>query len=69
MKQLLLLVALLVPLSLLIAGCDGTAGSSGKSSEPTAEQKKQMQEQMQKNMAKTTQNAQGQGTSGGAAKK
>lgn len=50
MKRLLLLVAMLVPLSLFIAGCD--SGAPKKAPEPTADQKKQKQEEMQKNMAK-----------------
>lgn len=51
MKRLFLLVAVLVPLSLFLAGCNGSAGSSGKSSEPTADQKKEMLEQMEKSKA------------------
>lgn len=40
MKRLLVLFAVLVPLSWFIVGCGGTTSSSGKvSSEPTAEQK------------------------------
>ena len=40
MKRLLVLFAVLVPLSLFIAGCGGTSSApSKKSSEPTAEQK------------------------------
>lgn len=50
MKRLLVLFAMIVPLSLFIAGCGGSGGSSGKSSEPTAEQKKEMQEKMQEKM-------------------
>jgi len=47
MKRLLVLVAVLVPLSLFIAGCGGTGGSSGGSSGPTPEEQQQIQEQMQ----------------------
>jgi hypothetical protein len=57
----------LVPLSLFVAGCGGTGGSSGKKSELTAEQKQKMQEQMQESMAKMK-GMQG-GTPGEAAKK
>jgi len=51
MKRLLVLFAVLVPLSLFVAGCGGTGGSSGKK-EMTAEQKEQMKAQMKKGMAK-----------------
>lgn len=50
MKRLLVLFAVIVPLSLFIAGCGGSGGPSGKSSEPTADQKKQMQEKMEEKM-------------------
>jgi hypothetical protein len=51
MKRLLVLFAVLVPLSLFVAGCDSTGGSSGSSSALTAEQKKQKEEDMKKQMA------------------
>jgi len=51
MKRLLVLFAVLVPLSLFIAGCGGTGGSSGKSSgQGTAEEKQKMAEKMQQMM-------------------
>jgi len=46
MKRLLVLVAVLVPLSLLIAGCGGTGGSSG--TPPTPEEQKQIEEEEMK---------------------
>ena len=51
MKRLLVLCAVIVPLSFFVAGCGGTGGSSGKSSgAPPAEQQKAMQEKMQQMM-------------------
>ena len=52
MKRLLVLFAVLVPLSLFIAGCGGgTGGSSGKSSgTPSAEEKEKMGQKMQEMM-------------------
>ena len=68
MKRLLVLFAVLVPLSLFIAGCGGTGGSSGKTSaNPTPEQKKQMQEEMMK--GKMLMKEKGGGMPGEAAKK
>jgi hypothetical protein len=64
MKRLLVLVAVLVPLSLFIAGCGGTGGSSGKSS---GEPPKQVQEEMKGKMNEMMQK--GGGVPGGAAKK
>jgi predicted small lipoprotein YifL len=50
MKRLLVLVAVLVPLSFFLAGCGGSGGPAGKSlSELNAEQK-QMQKEMQRKM-------------------
>jgi len=58
MKRLLVLVSVLAPLSLFIAGCGGTGGSSGKSAGvPSADEKKTMMEQMEKNKAKMMQSA------------
>ena len=51
MKRLLVLVAVLVPLSLFITGCGGTGGSSGKT-EKTPEQKEQIMKQMQEQTMK-----------------
>lgn len=67
MKRLLVLFAMIVPLSLFIAGCGGSGTSSGKSSEPTAEQKKEMQEKMQEKM-KSGKMGKGLGPVGGAKK-
>lgn len=51
MKRLSLLFAVLVSLSLFIAGCGGAGGSSGKSSSiPGPDEQKKMGEQMQKRM-------------------
>jgi hypothetical protein len=58
MKRLLVLVAVLVPLSLFTAGCGDTGGPSTKSSSaPTADQSKEMQEKMKANYEKTMQGA------------
>jgi len=46
MKRLLVLVAVLVPLSVFIAGCGGAGGSSG--TPPTSEEQKQMEEEEMK---------------------
>jgi hypothetical protein len=67
MKRLLALFALLVPLSLFVAGCGGQGGSSGKGG-MTEEQKQQLKDQMQKGMAKMGHGPQ-QGTPGEGAKK
>ncbi len=52
MKRLLVLFAVLVPLSFFVAGCGGGTGApSGKSSGPVpAEEKQKMAEKMQQNM-------------------
>jgi hypothetical protein len=43
MKRLLVVFAVLVPLSFFVAGCGGTGGPSGKTAtEPTQDQKQQM---------------------------
>jgi hypothetical protein len=47
MKRLLVLVAVLVPLSFFVTGCGG-GGSSGKGGEPAAEEKQKRFEEMQK---------------------
>ncbi len=49
MKRLLVLVAVLVPLSLFVAGCGGLGGSSGKG-DLTQEQKDQLKAKMQEQM-------------------
>lgn len=49
MKRLFVLFAVLVPLSLFIAGCGG-APSKSSSSTPGPDEQKQMAEQMQKTM-------------------
>jgi hypothetical protein len=71
MKRLLVLVAVLVPLSLFIAGCGGTGGSSGKTpaGTPTADQKQKLMEQMMKTKGQITPPAPGGGTPGEAEKK
>jgi len=74
MKRLLVLSVVLVPLSLFIAGCGGTGGSSGKPLQAKPEEQKKMAEQMQKAMQQTktgtvSQQAPGGGTPGEAAKK
>ena len=69
MKRLLVLFAVLVPLSLFIAGCGGTGGSSGKKSELTAEQKEQMKAQMMKAKMQGMDKAKGGEIPGNAAKK
>jgi hypothetical protein len=54
MKRLLVLVAVLVPLSLFSAGCGGSAGDAAKGQKagvPPADQQKQMMESMMKNKA------------------
>jgi hypothetical protein len=48
MKRLLVLVAVLVPLSFFVAGCGGSGGSSANTKEPT-------KEEMQKNSAELKQ--------------
>jgi hypothetical protein len=68
MKRLLVLFAVLVPLSLFVVGCGGTGGSSGKK-EMAAEQKEQMKAQMQEGMKKMMPQSPGQGMPGGAATK
>jgi hypothetical protein len=50
MKRLLVLVTVLVPLSLFVAGCGGTGGSS-PTKPKTEDEKRQMMEQMKKGMA------------------
>ena len=61
MKRLLVVVSVLFPLSLFIAGCGGTGGPSGKSSGmPSADEKQRMQDMMKAGKAKTT----GQGQAG-----
>jgi hypothetical protein len=70
MKRLLVLFAVLVPLSLFVAGCGGSGGSGGSSGKKAIEQtqeqgKKFMQEQGKNITAKATQG----GTPGEAAKK
>lgn len=50
MKRLLVLFAVLVPLSLFIAGCGGRAGSSGAASGPPPKEQMQKMEQAQKEM-------------------
>ncbi|MGO8744625.1 MAG: hypothetical protein ACLQNE_01425 [Thermoguttaceae bacterium] len=50
MKRLLVLCAVLVPLSLFVAGCGDTGGgSSSSTSKVPAEDMKKMQENMKKN--------------------
>jgi hypothetical protein len=49
MKRLLVLFAVLVPLSLFVTGCDG-AGGSGKSGQPSAEDKQKRMEETQQKM-------------------
>jgi hypothetical protein len=71
MKRFVVLFAVLVPLSLFIAGCDG-ASSKGKSSTETKGQQEDMQRKMQesmKKMGKVVPPAQGEGTAGEPAKK
>ena len=65
MKRLLVLFAVLVPLSFFVAGCGGMGGSSGKSAQPTEEQKQKMQKEMQEQMKKMQGGMQG-GVPGGA---
>ena len=67
MKRLLVLFAVLVPLSLFIAGCGGTGGSSGKAVTP--EKTQQMQEMMKAGKAKMMEQAKGGGATGEAEKK
>jgi predicted small lipoprotein YifL len=51
MKRLLVLVVVLAPWSLFIAGCGGTGGSSGADSgKPTETQQQEMKEKMQEKM-------------------
>jgi hypothetical protein len=51
MKRLLVLVAVLVPLSMLIAGCGDSGGASKKDSGPYSQEEKQkMGEKMQQMM-------------------
>jgi hypothetical protein len=56
MKRLLVLSAVLLPLSLFIAGCGGSGGSSGKKTEMTPEQMEQqkakVKAEMQQSMTK-----------------
>ena len=54
MKRLLVLIAVLVPLSLFFAGCGGSTGDGSKAQKagvPPADQQKQMMESMMKNKA------------------
>jgi hypothetical protein len=55
MKRLLVLCAVLIPLSLFVAGCGATGGGSSSSGTMSPEQQKKMQEDMQKNMQKMQQ--------------
>jgi hypothetical protein len=48
MKRLLVLVAVLVPLSLFVSGCGDKGASSGKSTEMSPAQKEQQKENMKK---------------------
>jgi len=58
MKRLLVLVAMLAPLSWFIAGCGGPSATSSKS-EPKPEEKQQMAEKMQQMMKSGKMNAGG----------
>jgi len=74
MKRLLVLFAVLVPLSLFIAGCGGTGGAKTAVSPKTVEKlqeqgKKTMMEQGKNIMAEMTQKGTQGGTPGEAAKK
>ena len=52
MKRLLVLVAVLVPLSFFTAGCGGAGGSPNKSATaPSPDKQKEMMEMMQKGKA------------------
>ena len=68
MKRLLVLFAVLVPLSLFVAGCGGTGGSSVKAGPESEKKMQEMKEMMMKGKAEMMQKGQGGGTPGGAAK-
>jgi hypothetical protein len=52
------LVGVLVPLSLFVAGCGGSSGgTSAEKGVPPADQQKKMMESMQKNMGQMSQQA------------
>ena len=62
MKRLLVLFAVLVPLSLLIAGCGGAGGPPGGPSKRSAEEKQQRKEAIMRNKGKMMQPRHGGGT-------
>ncbi len=52
MKRLLVLFAVLVPLSFFVAGCGGTGGSSGSKGTVAKEEQEKMKAAMAEQMAK-----------------
>jgi len=69
MKRLLVLFAVLVPLSLFIAGCGGTGGTGGSKGAPPKEAQEEMKSKMMEKMKSGTMPGMQGGTPSGAVQK